>query len=589
MPSKDLEGQPIVCSEKLLSEWNTFLSAKFAVPDVDKSFQKEATVCPEDHITDEELLSCLKGLSDGKAPGADGLPIEAYKYSPTATEELFRIVKLIWDTEVVPPDIVKGVFIMLYKKNDRDDFKNYRAICLLCHSYKLLSAVIAKRLSLELQSILPDSQAGFRQARGTRDNICILKWTIEMLINESKPAVITFIDYTAAFDTVSHAFLDKALSSAGASLKLRRVIQTIYSAASGCVRIRTPGGQEEISPTFNIARGVLQGDIFSPVAFITGLMHIFNTHDIPNAAVTVGTPPNQVSISSLEYADDAALADEGVPNASERVTSIAVGSREDAAMEISKPKTKAMHIHAKTRVSATTEEEIASMGFKHICPNCERDFPTKRGLAIHQGRWCDGGKTKRSRKGSLADKKVQTEKRKTLESERDRVTIEGVPLDNVHSFVYLGGKVQCDGDEKADVEYRMAIAQSTFNSLSHMWADHRLSCNTKIKLYSSGVCSAFTHGCEAWRLTESVTKTINGFNSRCLSVITNKEFRETASHPDFNLVAAVVRRRLRFAGHVLRMSPDRLLRRSFLAYMNSSTPRPTGSLLHGLETKTIDG
>ena len=119
-----------------------------------------------------------------------------------------------------------------------------------------------------------------------------------MLINESKPAVITFIDYTAAFDTVSHAFLDKALSSAGASLKLRRVIQTIFNAASGCVRIRTPGGQEEISSTFNIARGVLQGDIFSPVAFITGLMHIFNTHDIPNAAVTVGTPP-QSSLRQL--------------------------------------------------------------------------------------------------------------------------------------------------------------------------------------------------------------------------------------------------------------------------------------------------
>ncbi len=62
------------------------------------------------------------------------------------------------------------------------------------------------------------------------------------------------------------------------------------------------------------------------------------------------------------------------------------------------------------------------MGFKYIFPNCDRDFPTKRGLAIHQGRWCDGGKTKRS----LGDKKVHIEKRKTLESERDCVTIEGV-------------------------------------------------------------------------------------------------------------------------------------------------------------------
>ena len=405
-----------------------------------------------------------------------------------------------------------------------------------------------------------------------------------MLINESKPAVITFIDYTAAFDTVSHAFLDRALSSAGASVKLRRVIQTIFNAASGCVRIRKPDGNEELSATFNIARGVLQGDIFSPVAFITGLMHIFKIHDNPNAAVTVGTPPNQVSISSLEYADDAALADENVQNASERISSIAEGSRKDAAMEISIPKTKAMHIHKKARVSQTTEEDIASMGFEHICPNCERDFPTKRGLAIHQGRWCDGGMTVRSRKGSLADKTVQRQKRRELENKRGHVSIEGKQLCNVYSFEYLGSRIQCDGDERADVEYRLAIAQTTFSSLSHMWSDHRLSRNTKIKLYSSGVCSTLTHACEAWRLTEGVIKSVNGFNSRCLSVITGEELRDTASQPVFDLVSAVVSRRLRYAGHILRMDPERLLHRAFIAYLESSPTRPAGSLLHGLDS-----
>lgn len=92
-------------------------------------------------------------------------------------------------------------------------------------------------------------------------------------------------------------------------------------------------------------------------------------------------------------------------------------------MEISIAKTKAMHIHQKIKVSETTEEEIASMGFVHICPNCEREFPTKRGLAIHQGRWCDGGMTVRSRKGSLADKTVQKKKHIEQESKRTCVTM----------------------------------------------------------------------------------------------------------------------------------------------------------------------
>ena len=99
-----------------------------------------------------------------------------------------------------------------------------------------------------------------------------------------------------------------------------------------------------MNSTFDISRGVLQGEIFSPVAFITGLMQIFKTHDSTAGGVTVGTPPNQVTITSLEYADDAGLADENVDNASARVSAITADSRSDASMEIYIPKTKSMHI-----------------------------------------------------------------------------------------------------------------------------------------------------------------------------------------------------------------------------------------------------
>ena len=57
-------------------------------------------------------------------------------------------------------------------------------------------------LHLELVDIFPDSQAGFRPASGTRDNICILKWTINMILRENREAVVAFIDYKAAFEEV---------------------------------------------------------------------------------------------------------------------------------------------------------------------------------------------------------------------------------------------------------------------------------------------------------------------------------------------------------------------------------------------------
>ena len=582
MPSKDLSGESIISPEQLVSAWNTFLAKKFATPPPDINRERDQTVSPDDHLTTAELEECLAALKSGKAPGADDIPVEAYKHSPAAKRELFRITDLIWNIESPPPELVKGIFIMIHKKKSKDDFGNYRAICLLCHAYKLLSAVIARRLHVELASILPDSQAGFRPARGTRDNVCALKWTINMLLRESKPAVVTFIDYTAAFDTESQLFLDEALRAADVSIKLRRIIQSVFHAATGCVRITQPNGEHVMSDPFDISRGVLQGDIFSPVAFIAGLMRTFALHDIPGSGVEVGVPPHQVTISSLEYADDAGLLDANVQLASRRISSIAAGSRTDAAMEISIPKTKAMHIHPRVRVSKTETEEIAALKLKFPCPACTRDFSTQRGLSVHQARWCLQDPTKantRSRIGSLADKAVQKQKRIANESKLEHVVIEGQQLENVYSFEYLGSRMQCDGDDRADVKYRMDIAQARFSSLHHIWKDHRLRRTMKLRLYKSSVCSTLTHACEAWDLTEDVKRLLNGFNSRCLHTITKRPHRATATDPEYNLVLAIRKRRLRFAGHILRMGPNRLVRRTLAAYVHGGSSVPDGALL----------
>ena len=403
-----------------------------------------------------------------------------------------------------------------------------------------------------------------------------------------EPAVVTFIDYTAAFDTESQLFLDQALRNADVSIKLRRVIQSIFSAASGCVRIRNPDGSVQDSDPFDISRGVLQGDIFSPVAFIAGLMETFRTHDLPDAGITVGSAPHRVTIRGLEYADDAALLDTNVQQASQRLHAISHGSIKDAAMEISLPKTKVMHIHKKDRVSQTLEEEILNMGFQHSCPDCSRVFPTKRGLAVHQGRWCDGGKTTRSRKGSLADKHVQHKKRKAKEEERPHVTLDNTQIDNVYSFTYLGSCFQADGDDMADVKHRINLAQATFSGLHHLWRDHRLPISMKVRLYQAAVCSSVTHACEAWDLTDPVLRTINGFNSRCLSAILKADIHEMAASPPFDLNLTIRRRRLRFLGHILRMEPERLVRKTLFALTKGGKEYPKGSLFMDVEDSTIE-
>ena len=80
----------------------------------------------------------------------------------------------------------------------------------------------------------------------------------------------------------------------------------------------------------------------------------------------------------------------------------------------------------------------------------------------------------------------------------------------------LSNRLQCDRDDQVDVRHRMYIAQASFGSLSHPWADHRLLRETKLRLYKISLCSSLTHSCTACVLTRTVTRMINGINSRCL-------------------------------------------------------------------------
>ena len=290
----------------------------------------------------------------------------------------------------------------------------------------------------------------------------------------------------------------------------------------------------------------------------------------------------------LEYADDAGLLDATVTEASTRMTAISLGSREDAAMIIFIPKIKAMHIHKSIQVTETKEEEIEALHLKHKCPDCQRAFPTLHGLRVHMGRWCDRGQIIRSRKGSLADKAVQLTKRKAAENLRPHVYIEGEEIENVHAFVYLGSKLQCDGEDLADVKHRLDIAQAEFSSLSRFWQDSRLPITFKLRIYRSAVSTTLTHACEAWTLTSNVQQKINGFNSRCLHIISGDSYRNTATKPVFNLVRAIRRRRFKYLGHVLRMHPDRLVRQTLLAYVNGPNGAPDGSLLDDCQGKSIN-
>ena len=57
-----------------------------------------------------------------------------------------------------------------------------------------------------MNSELPDVQAGFREGRGTRDQIANICWIIRKAREFQKNIHFSFIDYAKALDCVDHNY-----------------------------------------------------------------------------------------------------------------------------------------------------------------------------------------------------------------------------------------------------------------------------------------------------------------------------------------------------------------------------------------------
>jgi hypothetical protein len=138
-------------------------------------------------------------------------------------------------------------------------------------------------------------------------------------------------------------------------------------------------------------------------------------------------------------------------------------------------------------------------------------------------------------------------------------------LENVFNFSYLGFNFQADGDRRPAMDQRMAIAKSRFGKLHEIWKDKKLPVFAKVRIYACAVVSVLTYGNEIWRMDAKTQASLRGWNARCLAAMTGRSYRDETVDPTFDLVSRLRSRRLRWAGHILRMGESNLMRKVLLA------------------------
>nr|XP_014352230.1 PREDICTED: uncharacterized protein LOC106706185 [Latimeria chalumnae] len=132
-----------------------------------EELEPEPTVCEAENVTVQ--LKCRK------APGVE-IPAELIKASGEFGVSMFhQLCCRIWKLVQWPDEWCKSEFILVLKGDDSTDCNNYRTIS---HASKVLLTIM-NRLKNKIVWELPESQAGFRAGRGTRDMLVNLQLLIE--------------------------------------------------------------------------------------------------------------------------------------------------------------------------------------------------------------------------------------------------------------------------------------------------------------------------------------------------------------------------------------------------------------------------
>ena len=125
---------------------------------------------PRADILECEVKWILGSIIMNKASGGYGIPTELFQIlKDDAVKVLHLICQKIWKTQQWPQNWKRSVFIPIPKKVNAKEGSNYHTNALISHASKVMLKILQAGLQQYMNCELPDVQARFRKARGTRD------------------------------------------------------------------------------------------------------------------------------------------------------------------------------------------------------------------------------------------------------------------------------------------------------------------------------------------------------------------------------------------------------------------------------------
>jgi len=220
-PLVDENSESITSTEKVankLCKYFTNIGPNLAdkIAPGSKLFQDFINSVPSDslssfpHASAKELKTITKGFKDGKAPGADNIPISITKKTlDLISDPLLSIINLSLSSGVFPDRLKISKIIPIFKSDNASLAQNYLPISILPAFSKTFERAVHNRIFQFLvdNDILFKHQFGFRPGHSASHALINFVNKVANAVDCQKYLAGIFLDLSKAFDTLDHAIL----------------------------------------------------------------------------------------------------------------------------------------------------------------------------------------------------------------------------------------------------------------------------------------------------------------------------------------------------------------------------------------------
>ena len=162
---------------------------------------------PAISISTQGICNLLCNLDASKAMGPDRISPYVLKYCAAEISPILQIIFMqSLNTGQLPSDWLRANICPVFKRGNRSTPSNYRPISLTSSCCKVFEHIIFHSIMdhVQLNNILIDNQHGFRPGFSCQTQLISLIEDISHAPDNQLQSDLIMLDFSKAFDTVSH-------------------------------------------------------------------------------------------------------------------------------------------------------------------------------------------------------------------------------------------------------------------------------------------------------------------------------------------------------------------------------------------------